>query len=527
MCDAGTPGTGRRQEHAVSRKAAVFCWFAILAVDVASLAFFQSHGLSNLYGDGMAHVEDARRIFDSLTPGYAEIGRVWLPLPHLLAAPFAINDTIWRIGLAGSLISAVAFSGNAWLVFRLSCAMSGSLVPGVLALAAFLLSPNLLYVATTPLTEPMAIFWAALTVYALFRFQQGEGSLVVAAVAAFCGTLTRYDGWYLLPFAAAFVFFCRSRSLRDRIGETLLFCLVAGAGPLLWVLDNAYRFHNPLDFYQGSHSAMAIYARQVATTGFRYPTDGNLWLSALYYLEDLKLIFGYWPLLLAALGFIAWALDRRLRSQRSAALLLLVPLLFYSQALAYGSAAIYVPALAPHAYYNLRYGIEMAPGIAVFTGFLLLLRLGKAARAGVLFAVCGLLAAQAGAMIRFGAQNLATVQEAIRITPCQSTPEEAVIRFLRRHYHGETVLLASGEWPCVMPQLGIPYRKTLTEVNHRYWRKLPLGASRYVGLIVAERGDSVDELMRAYPAAFRDFEMVKKEALPHGSYVEMYRRKTR
>ncbi len=527
MYEAGAPGTGRREAPAISRKAAALCWIAILAVDGASLAIFQLCGLSNLYGDGISHVEAARRIFDSLTPGYAEIGRVWLPLAHLLAAPLAINDTLWRTGLAGSLISAAAFAGTAWLAFWLSCAMGGSLAPGVLALSAFLLSPNLLYAATTPLTEPLAIFWATLTVCALFRFQQTGGSVAGAGLAAFCGTLTRYDGWYLLPFAAAFVFFCRSRALRDRIGETLLFCLIAGAGPLLWLLHNAYRFHNPLDFYQGPYSAKAIYAVQVSTTGFRYPTDGSLWISAHYYIEDLKLIFGAWPLALATAGFIAWVLDRRLRSRRSAALLLLIPLLFYSQALAYGGVPIYVPALAPHTYYNLRYGLEMAPGLAVFTAFVLSSRLGKAGRTGVVVAACGLLALQAGAMLRFGPRGLATVQEGILNTPCKSPAELDVIRFLRRHYEGETVLLASGEWPCIMPQLGIPFRNTLTEANQRYWRKLRFGASRYVGLIVVKRGDSVDELMRTYPGAFADFELASKDVLPHGSYVEIYRRTLR
>ncbi|HLI29648.1 MAG TPA: hypothetical protein VKV79_00950, partial [Terriglobia bacterium] len=504
MCEGGALGTGRQEAPAIPRRAAALCWIAILAVDGASLAAFQRCGLSNLYGDGIAHVEAARRIFDSLTPGYAEIGRVWLPLPHLLVAPLAINDTLWRTGLAGSLISAAAFAGTAWLVFWLSCAMAGSLAPGVLALSAFLLSPNLLYAATTPLTEPLAIFWAMLTVCALFRFQQSGGSVTSAGLAAFCGALTRYDGWYLLPFAAAFVFFCRSRELKDRIGETLLFCLIAGAGPLLWLLHNAYRFHNPLDFYQGPYSAKAIYAIQVATTGFRYPTDGNLWLSARYYIEDLKLVFGVWPLILAAAGFIGWLLDRRLRSQRSAALLLLVPLLFYSQALAYGSVPIYVPTLPPHTYYNLRYGLEMAPGLAVFTAFVLPPRLAKTWRAGVVVATCGLLAIQTGAMLRHGLRALPVVQEGIRNTPCKSPAELDVIRFLRRHYEGEAVLLAAGKWPCVMPQLGIPLRNTLTEENRKYWRKLRFGASRYVGIIVVKRGDSVDELMRAYPGAFAD-----------------------
>src|SRR5271157_4744579 len=130
------------------------------AVTVAALSFFYSRGLTNIYGDAIAHMEGARRIFDSLTPGYAEIGSVWLPLFHLLAAPLALSDFLWKTGLAGSIVSSAAFAGTAWLLYRLGTAVNGGRAAGMLALAGILLSPNLLYLAGTPLTEPLAIFWA-------------------------------------------------------------------------------------------------------------------------------------------------------------------------------------------------------------------------------------------------------------------------------------------------------------------------------------------------------------------------------
>lgn len=511
----------------LSRRAAAGVWAVILAVDLGSLYFFESRRLSNLYGDGIAHVEGARRIFDSLTPGYQAIGSVWLPLFHLLAAPLAISNTLWRTGLAGSIISAAAFALAAWLLFRLACQMSRSVAAGVLTLACFLISLNMLYAATTPLTEPLAVFWAVLVVYGLFRFQQSGASsaLVGAAVAAFFGTLTRYDGWYLLPFAALFVLLCRPRGWMDRVGQTLLFSLIAGAGPLLWLLHNAYRFHNPLQFYNGPYSAKAIYAHQLATTAFPYPTDGSLWLSAHYYLEDLKLVFGSWTLILAALGLVAWILDRAFRKRRAAALLLLVPLLFYTQSFAYGSVPLYVPTLFPHTYYNLRYGLEMAPALAIFPGFLVAENLSPVRKRAVLGVVCVILAGQAVAMGWQGARNLVVVKEAVLNTPCKSETEQSVIHFLRSHYDGQTVLLAAGKWPCVMPQTGVPYHKTLTEANHKYWQKLRFGASRYAGWIIRERGDSVDDLMKAHPQAFAGFDLVSKVTLPHGAYVEIYQRK--
>ncbi|MGH9378536.1 MAG: ArnT family glycosyltransferase [Terriglobia bacterium] len=516
--------------HVISltRRTTATLWAVIIAFDLGSLWFFESHGLSNLYGDGIAHVEGARRLFDSLTPGYAEIGSVWLPLQHLLAAPLAINDTLWRTGLAGSLISVAAFALTAWFLLRLSLEMNRSLPAACVTLAFFLISLNMLYAASTPLTEPLAIFWAVLVVYPLFRFQQSgrTSTCVWAAIAAFFGTLTRYDGWYLLPFAALFVFFCCRRDWKTRIGQTLVFCLISGTGPILWFLHNAYRYHNPLQFYNGPYSAQAIYAHQIATTGFHYPTDGSLWLSAHYYLEDIKLVFGPWTLTFAALGVVAWILDRRLRGRRSATLLLLVPLVFYTQSMAYGSVAIYVPTLSPHTYYNLRYGLEMAPAMALFPGFLLPQQRSRLKGAVIPGILCAILLLQAIAMAWPGVRGIALVEESVLNTPCKTEAEQDVIQFFRQHYDGQPLLLESGEWPCLMPDVGIPYRKTLGPRNRKYWRQLRFGASRWVGWIVWMRGDAVDNLMRAYPQAFSDFDLVAKESLPHHEELEIYRRRS-
>src|SRR5712692_6263986 len=75
----------------LSWQTAAVTWAVILAVALAGLAFFYTRGLSNLYGDGIAHMEGARRLWDSLTPGYSEIGSVWLPLYHILASPLALS----------------------------------------------------------------------------------------------------------------------------------------------------------------------------------------------------------------------------------------------------------------------------------------------------------------------------------------------------------------------------------------------------------------------------------------------------
>lgn len=527
-CREFYPSGAKPSQFRLSRSTVLLVWAVIIAVDLASLLFFASRGLNNLYGDGMAHVEGARRIFDSLTPGYREIGTVWLPLFHLLAAPLAINNTLWRTGLAGSLISAAAFAVAAWFVLRLACEMNRNRAAGGLALAGVLLCVSLLFLASTPMTEVLAILWTVLLVFFLFRFHQSgmTNPLLLASAAALLDTLTRYDGWYMLPFAALFVLLCRPEAWPKRLRHALIFGLISGLGPLLWIAHNAYRFHNPLEFYSGPGSAKAIYTHQLLTTGFAYPTDGSLWISARYYLEGVRLVVGPWSLILASLGAVVWILDREERRHRAAALLLLVPLPFYVQSLAFSSVALYVPTLFPHSYYNLRYGVQMAPALAVLPSFLLSGRLSHKTRAELLAVLVIVLAGQSLGAVWRGIRKVPVVTEAIVNTPCRSEAEQDVIRSLRERYTGGTVFLDPQEWPCVMPQVGIPYREILTPRDRGLARKLHSVARAGVRWIILKRGDSVDHVIEAFPNAFKGFAQVHLSHLEDRSYVEILQQRS-
>ncbi len=502
-------------------------WMFLLALGALSLWAFYRLGVTDIYGDALAHMEGARRIFDSMTPGYPEIGTVWLPLFHLIVSPLAASDFLWRSGLAGSIVSMACFVVAGWSLFRLGLEMNGSFAAGLVALAGFALCPNMLYLASMPMTESMAILWAVLTVYGLFRFQQSgsDWTLALAGLAAFAGTLTRYDEWYVLPFAAIFVFLARPGPWRERFRRLLLFSLIAGAGPALWLLHNAYRFGNPLEFYYGPSSAKAIYAHQLATTGFRYPTEGSLVISARYYLEDIRLIAGPWTLELAVLGWVALVADRQSRIRRSAGLLLIVPLAFYVQAMAHAAVPLYVPPFFPFTYYNLRYGLELLPGLALSSCFVISPRLNARTRRALAAAFITILAWQGVAQIRGGLVTLPLVRECVLNTPCKSPESEAVTRFFDKHYDGGRVLMASGKWPCVAPRVGIDYRNILTQDNRRYWRRLKQDPGHWVEWIVTADGDAVDNLMRAYPRAFRNFQPVLRVTAQRRT-VSIYRRKT-
>src|SRR5438477_12735280 len=79
------------------------------AIGIVAAWWTFAHGYTLYYGDAEAHLNIARRIVDSRTPGPDQIGTVWLPLPHLLLIPFVIRDSWWHGGLAGVLPSTGCF----------------------------------------------------------------------------------------------------------------------------------------------------------------------------------------------------------------------------------------------------------------------------------------------------------------------------------------------------------------------------------------------------------------------------------
>src|SRR5882762_629960 len=96
-------------------------WVAGLAAcaSVAAVLVYFRHGDILLYGDAVAHINIARRVFDSRTPGLLQLGTVWLPFPHLLMIPFLISDSLWQRGVGGSLPSMIAYVFGVVGIFRL------------------------------------------------------------------------------------------------------------------------------------------------------------------------------------------------------------------------------------------------------------------------------------------------------------------------------------------------------------------------------------------------------------------------
>src|SRR5215468_6044304 len=82
---------------------------AALSGGAAWVVFFRQ-GLVLSHYDARAHLVVARRVFDNLTPGWQQIGAVWLPLPHLLDMLPVQVDAFYRTGASAVALSIASFA---------------------------------------------------------------------------------------------------------------------------------------------------------------------------------------------------------------------------------------------------------------------------------------------------------------------------------------------------------------------------------------------------------------------------------
>jgi hypothetical protein len=61
------------------------CAVAVGAWGVVAAAHYHRLGLTLAHYDARAHLVVARRVFDSLTPGWQQVGAIWLPAPRSAA----------------------------------------------------------------------------------------------------------------------------------------------------------------------------------------------------------------------------------------------------------------------------------------------------------------------------------------------------------------------------------------------------------------------------------------------------------
>jgi len=474
-------------------------WLAIF-VSVFSFLFYYRHGDVLLYGDAVAHINIARRVFDSKTPGLLQLGTVWLPLPHLLIMPFIVSMRMWQNGSGGSIPSMAGFVFGVLGIFRLMRAVLSrngqvDIVATIGAwVAAFVYgaNPNLIYMQSTAMGESpyLAFFIWAVVFFAEFAWGKAN-ALTKCGLCLAAACLTRYDGWFLaavLVLGAVFVA-CEPRKLpedgapRGSVPSSrpalVKFVLLAASAPTLWIAYNAIVYQNPLEFANGPYSAKAI-EQKTATVD---PAKGNLLAAGSYFLKaaELDVAEANWQgrlwLALALLGSLAAAFGGRGR----VALLLWVPLPFYALSIAYGSVPIFVPVWWPFSQYNLRYGLQLLPAFAVFVplGIACLIQSvtklprfeaswNRWTNAATFLAILVLVVASYGMIWR---ADPICYREATTNMRGRVALDGQLANWIAKLPTDSTLLMYLGEHAGALEEAAVPLRRAINEGNHRVWKQ--------------------------------------------------------
>ena len=476
--------------------AAVFLYGAWAA------AYYSRLGLALSHYDARAHLVVARRILDSLCPGWQQIGAVWLPLPHVLNMLPVQVDAWYRSGASAIVLSIASVAVAGWALTRLTAAMTGSVLAG--AVGAFLLmaNANLLYLQSTPMTEPMLIGTSMLAVLytAEWVARRGDSGTRAAGWAIVAAAMSRYEAW---PICAALVGLSFLGLLREGLsaGDALRRCLRLTVYPAIaLVLFSANSrwttgtWFVPAGFFVPENEALGrapLALEQVRDSVYRL--SGTAWV---------------WPAYAGAV-LIAIAVAR---SRRRAPLLLVFAL----------TAAAMVPWYAfYHGHpFRIRYGLPLVAACSVITAA----GIGTLSRPLRMIAALAVVSWVTLQSATFDAQA-PMILEAQR-DAANRIGRQAVTEYLRAHWDGTTIMMSMGSLAHYMhdlTELELDIRDFLQEGNEQLWVQAatfgPRGFVKWV--VVEERAEGGDVLFQAaqrHPRFLEGFERVAE-----GGGVALYR----
>lgn len=469
----------------------------------SAAALYYSHlGLALSHYDARAHLVVSRRILDSLVPGWQQVGAVWLPLPHLLGMLPAQLDTFYRTGAFAIALSVFSMALAAWSIARLVTRTTDTSIGGYTAAALLIANPNLLYLQSTPMTEPLLFGTTLLSVLCVAAWID-DGAVAYPhaaglAVAAAC--MTRYEAWPISAalFCLAALVLVRRGIAIGRISAGLCRLAVYPAIAVLVFLANS-RWTTGQWFVDSGFFVAENAAR------------GNGWLALAQVREGMYALSGrllIWPAFLAALLVAAACV----RARAQATLLLLL-------------APVAAAALPWYAYFGghplrVRYSLALVFAACALcgAGVALLPRRIRLVAALVLVS---------GTVWQHPPLDLEArmVREAQRDT-ANRAGREAVTTYLRAHYDGTLVMMSMGSLAHYMHDLsasGFNIRSFLHEGNGELWvYALDRGPKGFVGWVAveeqAEGGDALFQRGRVYPQFYRGFERVAD-----GGGVALYR----
>jgi len=331
--------------------------------------YFRRHLILG-YQDSFSHLEISRRVVAGLSPGIAQLGGIWLPVPQLLQDLFSWNDALYRTGLAGSAVSMVCYVASTVLLYRLIRIYSGERKwPAVAGAMVFATNVNVLYQQSTSMDELPFYAFTIAVVYYLVKWGETRNptDLLAASIASMLAVLCRYEGWFL---AAVYVICVMAMALRsgyswrDTRGLALasaIFGLLIPTGG--WLLYNFMIFNNPLNFENGPDSSAAQMAERHIDINI-----GNWPLTFNGYGYAVRSDLGLAVIMVAALGLVVFLAAERFSARSVPVLGLLTIVPFFLWTLEAGMEPLSMP--QQNGLLNYRFGLVVVIPAAILIGYL-------------------------------------------------------------------------------------------------------------------------------------------------------------
>jgi hypothetical protein len=416
-----------------------------------------SNGYVLFYGDAQSHLNLSRSLVDSRTPGYDQLGTVWLPMLHAICLPLVRNDAYWSNGLAGTLPVALCFIVAGASFFFAAVETYRSRAAAWVVILCLALNPNLLYLATIPMTEVVFLAGLGILLLALVRFEATNRRrwFLLGVLASWWMSLTRYDGWFLIPFAG--IWFAWS-AFENRWKTLIAFGALASLAPLYWLGHNWWETSNALDFFNGPYSAVAIQGDRP------YPGYHDWSVASWYYAKAGQLCAGWTFLAMGVAGLVCSLTNRTYRP----VLFRLVTPACYIWSIHSSKNPIFVPQFPPHGFYNTRYGIAVVAFAAFACGAIVITLPPRWMRYAWVLPVVSILPW----LIRPSQENWICWKESQVNSDSRRAWTRAAANYLQAHYvAGQGILTpsASGDLAGILCRARIPLRETINVGSGPEW----------------------------------------------------------
>lgn len=460
---------------------------ALVGISLFVTLHFYHNGLSLAYNDARSRLDIGRRVVEGLKPGLAQLGSVWLPLPHILMIPTVWNDFMWHSGFSGAIYSMLSFVATGFIIYKFLEKLGVSVLGRLFGVAVFVGNMNILYLQSTAMTELLLLATMTIGVYELMMWHKEEKVLYLirSSFWIMLSSLVRYDGWFLLFWAALLVVIkgFKKGGYRKSEGLFVLFATLGGLGVFLWLVWNAAIFKDPLYFAFGEFSAHTQ-QEQLSDAGV-LATKGDIWLSIQMYWYAMVYNSVFFTVIVGFIGQVAFWFDKKISSEiKMGTTALLAPLVFNILALYLGHSVLFIQGISGDTWFNVRYGIMMLPSFAIFAGYLLD-RL-KPMR----WMIVGLFAFVT--FFHLANADAVTIDDG-RVGSSQKNVSE-VSGWLKQNAADRPgfVLISAASHDAIIFSSGMPMKKFIHEGTGAYWESATTSPDRWARWIIMRTNDQND-----------------------------------